>query len=210
MFLYQNAKDIYLDKVSTKWRDILLIRGSVRWWKVQIIIVYFRVNDRVRNHSMKTEIERIIEANNEEPLLIIGDFNGHVGFNGPQKIDENGKMILEWMEKISTYNAKWWWQLWRRIHMREREPEKRFKLCTRVRKFLWQIYKHENRWGARNSRHYGSQTLRITTLLRLSINTLIHSCKTKWKYTEHYKTDKKSLQEYKRKKRVCMIVMYKS
>lgn len=29
----------------------------------------------------------------------MGDFNGHTGLRGKQKLDENGKMILEWMDK---------------------------------------------------------------------------------------------------------------
>ena len=48
---------------------------------------------------MREEVEAIIEAKQEEELMIIGDFNGHVGFLGEQKLDEGGKMIVEWMEE---------------------------------------------------------------------------------------------------------------
>ena len=34
-------------------------------------------------------------------MLILGDFNGHLGFTGKQKLDNMGKMILEMMEKYS-------------------------------------------------------------------------------------------------------------
>ena len=49
-----------------------------------VIIIYFSVNDKERNNEMRKEIDRIIEGK-EEPLLITGDFNGHVDFKGDQK-----------------------------------------------------------------------------------------------------------------------------
>lgn len=31
--------------------------------------------------------------------MLLGDFNGHVGFLGEQKLNIYGKLILEWLEK---------------------------------------------------------------------------------------------------------------
>ena len=32
-------------------------------------------------------------------MLIVGDYNGHAGFKGKQRIDSNVKMIIDWMKK---------------------------------------------------------------------------------------------------------------
>ena len=32
-------------------------------------------------------------------MLMIGDLNGHVGFLGTKAINENGKMVIDWIEK---------------------------------------------------------------------------------------------------------------
>ena len=61
--------------------------------------MYFSVDDKLRNGTLKLEIEKIIESNAQHPLLTIGDLNGHVGFKGTQKPHGNERMILEWMEK---------------------------------------------------------------------------------------------------------------
>lgn len=100
MILYQQDKYIRLEKVTTKNRDLLFVKGSVRGLDILLIAVYFSVSDKQRNLSMKAEIEQIIESNSDEAILIIGDFNGHVGFKGGQKLNDNGRIILEWMEKF--------------------------------------------------------------------------------------------------------------
>ena len=37
----------------------------------------------------------------EGSILITGDFNGHMYIRGRQKVNENGKMILDWMDKYN-------------------------------------------------------------------------------------------------------------
>lgn len=44
------------------------------------------------------DIEVFIEGQEDQPVMIIGDFNGHVRSLGDQKVDGGGKIILEWME----------------------------------------------------------------------------------------------------------------
>ena len=38
---------------------------------------------------------------NSYPLIVMGDFNGYVGFKGGQKVNRNGELILDWMENYS-------------------------------------------------------------------------------------------------------------
>lgn len=100
LLLYMKDNGLICSKVETRNRDILCVNGNMRGWDFMLILVYFSVNDKARNLSIRDEIEKIIENLNEDfPLIVTGDFNGHVGFKGEQKLDENGKMIIEWMEK---------------------------------------------------------------------------------------------------------------
>lgn len=103
MLIHRKSKDLFFDKVETKSRDILITRGNIRGWEVIVILVYFCVNEKEGNNKIRQEMEKYIEANIEKPIIIIiiGDYNGHVGFKGEQKLDENGKMIINWMEKHS-------------------------------------------------------------------------------------------------------------
>ena len=54
---------------------------------------------------MRKEIEKIIE-NSEQAIMIVGDYNGDVGFKGEQKLDENGRMMIDWMEKYRLIMLK--------------------------------------------------------------------------------------------------------
>ena len=42
-----------------------------------------------------------MEVQDDEGLIILGDFNGHIRGLGPHETDFNGKMILEWMSNYS-------------------------------------------------------------------------------------------------------------
>ena len=63
-------------------------------------MAYLDVKDRNRNNKIYREIIRLIDEIGEEKLLVImGDFNGHVGFLGPQELNLNGKLLLDFVEK---------------------------------------------------------------------------------------------------------------
>lgn len=56
-----------------------------------LMFVYMAVTE-VRNNAIKQILERKVEEiDNEEKLMILGDFNGHLGSIGPQEINWNGK-----------------------------------------------------------------------------------------------------------------------
>ena len=55
-------------------------------------------NDRQRNRLMFKHIENIIERENHASLMVLGDFNGHVGFIGEQSLNYNGQFILDLMQ----------------------------------------------------------------------------------------------------------------
>ena len=101
MVLCKKEQGIVLTKVETKCRDILHVNVCISGREVTLTVVYFSVSEKERNVKMRKEIEDILERN-DETLLIIGDFNGHVGFKGDQNLDINGKMILDWMERYKV------------------------------------------------------------------------------------------------------------
>ena len=78
-------------------KDILIINSEIYSLKFVFVLVYFSVNDKARNGAIRREVELFLRAHNDDNLFILGDFNGHVGFKGYQNLDENGKMVLEWM-----------------------------------------------------------------------------------------------------------------
>ena len=51
-----------------------------------------------RNRKIRAEIERAMEDNNSEGLIILGDFNAHLERLDGRKTDENGRMVLEWID----------------------------------------------------------------------------------------------------------------
>jgi len=63
---------------------------------IKIIVVYFAVKSskgsEERNRKIQSEIESVVEDEND-PLLIIGDFNGHMNELGEQCEDINGRMV---------------------------------------------------------------------------------------------------------------------
>ena len=64
---------------------------------MHIVLVYFSVvskqEDNTRNERLKKEVEDIIAKakQEQEVVIILGDFNGHIGLLGKQREDENGK-----------------------------------------------------------------------------------------------------------------------
>ena len=71
---------------------------------IRLILVYFDVGKEKegtgagRNRKIRAEIERAMEDNNSEGLIILGDFNAHLERLDGRKTDENGRMVLEWID----------------------------------------------------------------------------------------------------------------
>ena len=80
--------------------DIMVINLNDRSIKIKIVLVYFSVRgkpeDRIRNSKIKQDIEKILQ-NWDKPLILIGDFNGHIQGIGYQREDENGRIILDFV-----------------------------------------------------------------------------------------------------------------
>ena len=102
MAIYTKVGNKELAQHKTRSSDIMHISYKENELKMEIVIVYLpagtQEEDKKKRREMRKELEEIIEKELQNSLLLIGDFNCHVGFLGSQKIDEGGNMILDWLE----------------------------------------------------------------------------------------------------------------
>ncbi len=99
MIIWQEGKNIELNKVDTLNKDLLYVRGNIGNTSIAIILVYMSVQDKERNENMETEIRKIIEKLEDENVILLGDFNGHVGYIGDQELNNNGNIVLNIQEQ---------------------------------------------------------------------------------------------------------------
>ena len=102
------TKDLYsITKVQTTSSDLLHVVFNLASDLMHIVLVYFSVvnkqEDKERNRKMKKEVEQIIVQAKEEQeaVMILGDFNGHIDGLGNQREDDSGRMVLEWVNEHS-------------------------------------------------------------------------------------------------------------
>lgn len=98
MMLHRKSDIINLKQMQNRNKDYLHVKGEIVNKQIHIILVYFSVNDKERNKNLREEIEKHIEELKDNLLIVMGDFNGHVGFLGKQEINKNGELIIDWME----------------------------------------------------------------------------------------------------------------
>lgn len=112
MILYRNSERNNLQKMDAKHDDILLVKGNINNKNIVIMLVYFTAgnkrDDNDRNKVIREKCEKIIREAKDSAFMVLGDFNGHIGFLGYQKIDKKGEMIIEWMNdhNLTLLNAK--------------------------------------------------------------------------------------------------------
>ena len=99
LVLHRKNSDIEIEQVQTEDSDIMHLLVQVGNLKMNMIVVYFSLSDTEKQISVKTELNDLIEKTKDLPMIMIGDFNGHVGFLGDQKQNRNGQMITDWLVK---------------------------------------------------------------------------------------------------------------
>ena len=190
MVMYRQNRNIMLEKQENNMKDYLFLKGSIYGMEVNMVIVYFATNDKERNKKLKKEIGDIIENNVEGNLIVMGDFNGHVGFKGMQSLDENGKMILEWMELNDDFECKGE-TTWKR---QEQESVIDYVLVSQ------NLYKEYIQMEIDEQQKY--YDLSDHNLIMVELRKKVTGTKDKrgkrWEEQEYYKTDKNSLELYTR------------
>ena len=86
-----------IEKVDNIHSDILHAKLKIQQLNFTIILVYMSANDNNRNNIIQKKINTILRTAENEPITLLGDFNGHVGFLGPQETNTNGRRVLQWI-----------------------------------------------------------------------------------------------------------------
>ena len=100
LLLMYNTNKVTVNKKDTRHPDIMVAEVIIRGFKLNILLVYMSVSDEQRNSIIKRNIEEELgRIENEEPLILLGDMNGHVGFLGSQRLNKNGQIILDLLNR---------------------------------------------------------------------------------------------------------------
>ena len=86
-------------QISSESSDVLKINFNINGQDIKILLVYMDVSCNDRNIGIRAEIDGEISAEENSKMLILGDFNGHIGFLGGQQLDRNGKYVLDLLDK---------------------------------------------------------------------------------------------------------------
>ena len=101
MILWDDKMGLEVEKLESNHQDLLTAKLKLNDEVVIMILVYFSVKDEERNEDIKSKISAMIEKyqNEEWGMILLGDFNGHIGFIGEQQLNKNGQIILNLMER---------------------------------------------------------------------------------------------------------------
>ena len=97
--IYKKAH-MNIEKLPTEDRNILHAELKCGNMEMCIILVYLSCTDFQRNVKIKKEINDIANKAQHKHVIILGDFNGHVGFLGPQTLNRSGELVLEMTEEL--------------------------------------------------------------------------------------------------------------
>ena len=98
MILWKNNGGLTITEIETDHSDILMAQIKAGKFKFYIILVYISTNDDCRNNIIYKLLTDLTMKFQNENLLIIGDFNGHIGCLGPQPINKNGRKMLNFVD----------------------------------------------------------------------------------------------------------------
>ena len=99
MILWKKQDNVNIKEIKTKNVDLMMIEYEINSDRIYVVVVYMSTNDNLRNEEIKKEIEEISDKYEEKKLLIVGDFNGHIGYLGNQDLNLNGKRVIDILER---------------------------------------------------------------------------------------------------------------
>ena len=103
MLLWNKNNGIKIEKIDTNHSDILLAFVEIGKCSFYLLLVYMATNDDLINIQIYKEVYKCIESFSNEKFLILGDFNGHIGTLGHQKMNKNGKKIINLVDKYNLH-----------------------------------------------------------------------------------------------------------
>lgn len=88
--------------IETKCADLMHCKMNLRGFYFRMILVCMDVQDQKRNENIRRELNTILdECTDRENIIVLGDFNGHLGFIGDQALNRNGRYVLQLMENYN-------------------------------------------------------------------------------------------------------------
>ena len=101
MIITKQNSNIEIEDIKTLHEDCLQMQVKFGNLNFKLITVYMSCHHK-ENKELNNQIERAIQQNYEtEPMLIVGDFNAHLGVIIPDTLNENGRTLLKWLEQYN-------------------------------------------------------------------------------------------------------------
>ena len=97
MILYTNG-NILVKKIKTIHKDILIIQCQIYGLELRMILIYMSVSNYDTNKHLMRYIQDHIR--NIKNYIILGDFNRHIGFLGPQPMNKNGELGYKYDRRV--------------------------------------------------------------------------------------------------------------
>ena len=90
--------------------NLLIVRVEIIGFEVVIFVIYLDVKDRERNRKIVEDLERNLEKHEDRNIILMGDFNGHLGFIGAQQVNFNDQLIVKLTERwnLTLLNGVEW------------------------------------------------------------------------------------------------------
>ena len=99
--IWRKSQSIKIDMIKSSSPDFMICTVSINQISFILLVIYAATNDVSRNDVLYKEIFSFMMKYEDEKMLIIGDFNGHIGLLGKQKIDKNGRRVLDLADRFN-------------------------------------------------------------------------------------------------------------
>ena len=100
--MYKEKEKYDLQKM-TRSTEILHVEGEIGKEQIRIVLVYMKTGNNETKHNKKIieEIGQIVKEKEiqQKAKIVLGDFNGHLGYLGNQEENMNGKLINKMIQE---------------------------------------------------------------------------------------------------------------
>ena len=79
----------------------MIIECQVKGHILKLVTTYFQSNDD--NNKIASQLKKILEINDNELVLVMGDSNADIGILG-KKINKNGELLKDLIEQLNRVN----------------------------------------------------------------------------------------------------------
>ena len=101
MVLKRKDTNIQFDNIYSLHEDCMIIDCKIKGFKFKLVTTYFQSNDD--NSRIASQLKKFIETNDEEAVLVVGDFNAHIGILG-ERMNKNGRLLEDLIEHGNLTN----------------------------------------------------------------------------------------------------------